>query len=99
LAAVGAWVGAGPAILVFVVEALLGLIIVLVQAAAQKKTGALLRNSVLIAMNFAEIPELGLQNAVETGKSCKAVERPLPFAVPVFFATLIVLWMGQLVGR
>ena len=99
LAAVGAWVGAGPAVLIFMVEALLGLGIVLVQATAQRKTGALLRNSALIAVNFAEIPELGLKNAVETGKSSKAIERPLPFAVPVFFATLIVLWMGQLVGR
>ena len=99
LAAVGSWVGAGPAVLIFMVEALLGLGIVLVQAVAQRKTGALLRNSALIAVNFAEIPELGLENAVETGKSCRAISRPLPFAVPVFFATLIVLWMSQLVGR
>jgi len=99
LAAVGAWVGAGPVVMVFMVEALLGLGIVLVQAIAQRKTGDLLRNSALIAVNFAGVSELGLKNAVETGKSCRAISRPLPFAVPVFFATLIVLWMSQLVGR
>jgi len=99
LAAIGAWVGAGPAVLVFMVEALLGLGIVLVQAVAQRKTQALLRNSALIAVNFAGVSELGLQNAVETGKSCRAISRPLPFAVPAFFATLIVLLTGRLVGR
>jgi prepilin peptidase CpaA len=99
LAAIGAWVGAGPAILVFMVEAVLGLGIVLVQAISQRRTGQLMRNSALIAVSFAGVSEIGLQNAVETGKSCKSVNRPLPFAIPVFFATLIVLWMGQLVGR
>jgi prepilin peptidase CpaA len=91
LAAIGAWVGAGPAILIFMVEAVLGLGIVLVQAMVQRRTTALLRNSALIAANFAGVSEIGLKNAVETGKSYQAIRRPLPFAVPVFFATLIVL--------
>jgi prepilin peptidase CpaA len=99
LAAIGSWIGPGPAILVFMIEALIGLGIVLVQAATQRRTGALLRNSALIAVNFAGVSELGLQNAIETGKSCRAINRPLPFAIPVFFATLIVLWMIQIVGR
>jgi prepilin peptidase CpaA len=99
LAAIGAWVGPGPAILIFMVQALLGLVIVLTQAIAQRRTGILFRNSALIVANFAGASELGLQNAVDTGKSCRAVKRPLPFAVPVFFATLIVLSMGKLLGR
>jgi len=99
LAAIGAWVGPGPAVLIFMVEAVIGLGIVLVQAVAQRRTGALFRNSALIAVNFAGVSELGLKNAVDTGKSCQAIRRPLPFAVPVFFATLIVLLMGQQFGR
>jgi len=99
LAAIGAWVGSGPAIEIFMVESLLGMVIVLVQAASQRRTGALFRNSALIAANFASVSEIGLQNAVETGKSYQAIKRPLPFAVPVFFATLIVLWMNQRIGR
>jgi prepilin peptidase CpaA len=98
-AAIGAWVGPGPAILIFMVQALLGLVIVLTQAITQRRTGILFRNSALIVANFAGASELGLQNAVDTGKSCQAVKRPLPFAVPVFFATLIVLSMGKLLGR
>jgi len=99
LAAIGAWVGPGPAILIFMVQAVLGLVIVITQALAQRRTGILLRNSALIVANFAGASELGLQNAVDTGKSCRAVKRPLPFAVPVFVATLIVLSMGKLLGR
>jgi prepilin peptidase CpaA len=95
LSAIGAWVGAGPAILIFMVEAVLGLGIVLVQAMVQRRTTALLRNSALIAANFAGVSEIGLKNAVETGPSYQAIRRPLPFAVPVFFATLIVLAINQ----
>jgi prepilin peptidase CpaA len=99
LAAIGSWVGPGPAIWVFMIEAVLGMCIVLVQAAMQGRIRALFRNSALIAVNFAGVSEIGLKNAVETGKSYQAIRRPLPFAVPVFFATLIVLWMVQIVGR
>jgi prepilin peptidase CpaA len=99
MAAVGSWVGPGPAILIFMVEAVLGLVIVLTQATAQRKTAVLLRNSALIAANFAGASELGMQNAIDTGKSCRSINRPLPFAVPVFFATLIVLFVCPLVWR
>jgi prepilin peptidase CpaA len=99
LAAIGVWVGPGPAVLVYMVQAVIGLVIVLVQAAVQGKMGALFRNSALIAVSFAGVSETGLKNAVDTGKSCQAIERPLPFAVPVFLATLIVLFAGQHVWR
>ncbi|MGD0542089.1 MAG: A24 family peptidase, partial [Tepidisphaeraceae bacterium] len=99
LAAIGAWVGPGPAVLIFMVQAVLGLAIVITQALAQGRTSVLLRNSALIVANFAGVSELGLQNAIDTGKTCRAVRRPLPFAVPVFVATLIVLSMGKLLGR
>jgi prepilin peptidase CpaA len=99
LAAVGAWVGAGPVVLIFMVEAILGMVIVLAQATAQRRTGALLRNSVVIAANFAGAAEIGLQNAVEAGQACQSIRRPLPFAVPVFVATLIVLFGSPFLGR
>jgi prepilin peptidase CpaA len=99
LAAIGAWVGAGPVVLIFMVEAVLGLGIVLTQAAAQRRTGALLRNSVVIAANFAGASEIGLRNAIEAGQACQAIRRPLPFAVPVLVATLIVLFGTPFIGR
>ena len=39
LAAIGAWVGPGPAVLIFMVQAVLGLVIVITQALAQRKHG------------------------------------------------------------
>jgi prepilin peptidase CpaA len=95
LAGIGAWLGAGPVILVMAVEAILGLIIVLTQAIVQRRTGAVLRNSMVIAASFASVGEVGWDNAIETGKACKSLNRPLPFAVPVFVATLIVLSLGN----
>jgi prepilin peptidase CpaA len=99
LAAVGAWIGPGPVFTVFCVEAILGMIIVLVQAAAQGRMTALFRNSAIIAANFAVASEMGLDNAIEAGKSCRSVSRPLPYAVPLFAAVVVVVWMSNFVGR
>jgi len=99
LSAIGAWVGPGPVAMIFMVQAILGLIIVVTQAIAQRRTGALLRNTVLICANFGCAGEFGLKNAIETGKASRSVSRPLPFAVPVFVATLFVLSMGIFLGR
>ena len=99
LAAIGAWVGGGPVVLIFMVEAVLGLGIVLTQAAVQRRTGALLRNSVVIAANFASVSEIGLRNAVDASREHQAIRRPLPFAVPVFVATLIVIFGTPFIGR
>jgi prepilin peptidase CpaA len=99
LAAVGIWLGPGPVFAVFLVEAMLGLVIVLVQARMEGRTKILLRNSAVIAANFACVSEVGLNHAVETGRACRSVSRPLPYAVPLFFATLIVLAMGIFAGR
>jgi prepilin peptidase CpaA len=99
LAAVGAWIGPGPVLAVFCVEAVLGMAIVLVQAAIQGRLFALFRNSAIIAASFACVSELGLDHAVQTGKSCRSVNRPLPYAVPLLAAVVVVLWMNYFVGR
>lgn len=99
LAAVGAWIGPAPVFTVFCVEAVLGMIIVLVQAAAQGRTTVLFRNSAIIAANFALVSEVGLDHAIQTGKSCRSVNRPLPYAVPLFAAVVVVVWMSNFVGR
>jgi prepilin peptidase CpaA len=99
MAAVGAWVGAGPVLMILAMEAVVGLVIVLVQAVSQRRTGVLFRNSALIAANFACLGNVGIDHVIETGKDCKSVQRPLPFAVPVLIATLLVLFVGSLIGR
>jgi prepilin peptidase CpaA len=91
LAAIGSWMGPKGVFLVFIVEAVVGLVIVLVQAVAQGRVRTLFRNSALIAAGFAYASETGLGEVVENGRSMKSVARPLPYAVPTFVATLLVL--------
>lgn len=90
MAGVGAWLGPRSALLVFVVAALAGMVIVLVQSIAQGTLRALLRNSVTAAINVVHVRELGADHVAETGRSLKSIARPLPYAVPVLIATLTV---------
>lgn len=94
LAALGAWVGPGPVQGIFAVEAVLGMLMVLAQAAASGRLRVLARNSAVVAINLWHLREVGIEHATETGRSCRSVDRPLPFAVPVFAATLIVLYVS-----
>jgi len=96
LAGIGTWLGPGPVFWVFIVEAIVGMVIVVVQAAAQGRMRTLLRNSTIIVANFACASEVGLDHAIESGKACRSVARPLPYAVPILIATLIVLSVGNL---
>jgi prepilin peptidase CpaA len=91
LAGIGAWLGPKGVFLIFIAEAVVGLVIVLVQATAQGRVRTLFRNSALIAAGFAYASETGLEHAVESGRSMKSVSRPLPYAVPTLVATVLVL--------
>jgi prepilin peptidase CpaA len=90
LAAIGAWIGPADVFRVFVVAAIVGLVIVLVQCTAQGKLFALFRNSAVLTMNLMHVGELGARHLAETGQACRSIDRPLPYAVPLLAATLIV---------
>ena len=91
-AGVGAWLGPVGVVQVFVFAALVGLVIVLTQSAAQRRLTILFRNSAVLLVNLWHVgADGGLAAAAETGKSCRSVERPLPYAVPILVATLIVV--------
>jgi prepilin peptidase CpaA len=96
MAAIGAWIGPEPVIIVMLVEKVVGLVIVLAQALYEGRLTALFRNSALIASNFAYASEIGIQNVVESGKSCRSISKPLPFAVPALIATVLVALMNTL---
>jgi len=92
LTGLGAWLGPQHVLAVFLLEKVLGMIIVLAQATRQGRLRALVRNSILLALNLAHIGELGVENVAESGKSCNTLDRYLPFALPTFLATVLVLW-------
>jgi prepilin peptidase CpaA len=90
MAGVGAWLGAPAALAVFVIQCLVGLVLVLTQAVAQGRTRALFRNTTLLA---CAITQRGVVATAADGRDFATVDRPLPYAVPVAVATTIVLLM------
>jgi prepilin peptidase CpaA len=95
LAGIGAWFGPQAALAVFAVEAVAGMVMALAQAAKQGKTKLLLKNSALVAVNLAHVHDLGLEHVRQTGQACRSIDRPLPYAVPVMIAVLILLVAGM----
>jgi prepilin peptidase CpaA len=94
MAGVGAWVGPAGVLGVFVVEAVLGMAIVLAQAAAAGRLRQLSRNSLLVAVNLVHVRQVGIDHARATGLASTAVDRPLPFAVPTGVAVLLLALAG-----
>jgi prepilin peptidase CpaA len=86
MAGVGAWVGPAGILAVFCIAAIIGMVIVLIQATVQGRLNTLLRNSALVAVNLAHLNELGIKHVSDTGRSARSVDRPLPYAVPVLLA-------------
>jgi Flp pilus assembly protein protease CpaA len=96
LAGVGAWVGAAAVFKVFCGEAIIGMVIVLFQATLQGRLKVLTRNSAMLAVNLIHLDEVGLEQATLAGQSCRGVDRPLPFAVPVLLAVIALMVAGQI---
>jgi len=94
LAGVGAWLGALGIFEVFCTQAVIGLVIVLIQASSQGRLRILARNSAALTLNLIHLNVVGLEQAALTGESCRSVDRPLPFAVPVLLAVAVLTLLG-----
>ena len=94
LAGAGAWLGAALVLKVFLASAVVGMVLVLVQCALQGKLLQLLRNTGKVLVGLVHIRSLGVANLVATAASCRTVRRPLPHAVPLLVATLLMLVRG-----
>ena len=95
MAGIGAWVGPLAVLYIFAAEAVIGMVIVLCQAAAAGRLRLLLRNTAVLAVNLLHVRELGVEHTAGTGQACRTVDRPLPFAVPVLAATLLELYVSM----
>jgi prepilin peptidase CpaA len=94
MTALGAWLGPQLVLAVFLLEKVLGLVIVVSQCAWRGRLRTLLHNSALLAVNLIHVRELGVEHVAHTGHSCNAMEKNLPFALPTLVATLLVLWVS-----
>jgi prepilin peptidase CpaA len=95
LAASAAWLGPFLILQALLGAALVGMLLVLVQCACHRRLKVLVHNSVLVAVNLAHVRELGLNHTSATGAACRSVERPLPYAVPLLIAILLILASGR----
>src|SRR4051812_16989858 len=93
MSAIGVWIGPVPALMVFLGRAGVGVVIILCQAAMAGRLRVLLRNTAVLAVQLLHLRNLGVRHVEETGRACRSVDRPLPFAVPVLATTLIVLYV------
>jgi prepilin peptidase CpaA len=91
-AGIGAWLGPGPVLAVFALAAIVGGIIVLAQSLRTRQTIALLKNTLLLALNLLNIRRLGVRHVSETGKTTTTMKQTIPYAIPVWVATMMVLF-------
>jgi prepilin peptidase CpaA len=99
LAGIGAWMGFRPVVWVFAAAAIVSLIVALVQCAAQGKLKALISNTSLMLLNLLNVRRLGTQHVIDTGKRYRSVDRPMPNAVNVLVATVVVVvWVARSSG-
>ncbi len=96
LAAIGAWLGATATLQVYLVAAVAGLIIVLVQCFFTGRLTQLFRNSTLILANFANYAQVGKAQVVATGQTLRSVDKPLPYAVPTLIGVIFTVCMNLL---
>ncbi len=96
MAAVGAWLGAWPVLAVYCVAAIVGMLIVLVQATAAGRLRTLVRNTGLVTINLVHLREVGVEHTKATGQSCRSVQKPLPYAVPILAAVIAVVILPHL---
>ena len=99
MAGAGAWLGWKGILLVFVLEKVVGLVVVLTQCAASGRLGELVRNTRVLAVELLNVRYLGAEHVAATGRTFRSIDRPLPYAVPVLVATLIVLYVFTQGGR
>jgi prepilin peptidase CpaA len=91
LAGIGAWLGPAGILAVFLLEAVIGMVLVVVQATAQGRLRVLARNSAVLLLNIRHVRDVGNAHLSATAEGCRSVDRPLPYALPVLVATILVV--------
>ncbi len=98
--AVGAWMGPIGIAIVLLLSTVFGGVMAVIQAAQSGKLSMLARNSAVLAINLVHARTVGADHIEQTGKSFRSIDRPLPYAVPVFAAVAVYLiawatWMTR----
>lgn len=92
-AAAGAWLGWRGVIAAFLIEAVVGMGMVLAQCAASGRMRELLRNTGVLAVTLLNVRRVGVAQARENGGRFTSIDEPMPHAVPFLAAVLLTLAM------
>ena len=92
--ACGAWLGWSGILAVFILEALVGLLMVLLHCGLRGKLMALLRNTGLLLMTVLVVRRIGVGQARHNATAFTSIERPLPHAVPFLAAALLTVTLN-----
>jgi Flp pilus assembly protein protease CpaA len=95
--AIGAWVGPIGILVIALGSTVIGGGMAIAQAAYSGKLSMLARNSAVLAVNLVHARTVGADHIEQTGKGFRSIDRPLPYAVPVFVATVGLLTVWSLV--
>jgi prepilin peptidase CpaA len=91
MAGIGAWVGPARVLEIFAAEAVIGMVIVILRAASERRVAALARGSAVLVMNAAVRGDMTCPDEPGDDQG----KRRLPYAVPALLATLAVLLSGR----
>jgi Flp pilus assembly protein protease CpaA len=93
LAGVGAWMGPVGVLKVFMVAAIIGMLIVIVQSARKGRLSGVLRRSALVTINVMHADVAGVENVLDEARKSEASyhETHLPYAVPTLIALFLVV--------
>jgi len=97
LAAIGAWVGAQPILLIMLGAAVLGGVVAVVQGLMQRRLSLLLGNTTLLAMNLANVRKFGTAKLEAMGGEPPTLKNTIPYAVPILLATALFV-VGRTMG-
>jgi prepilin peptidase CpaA len=94
LSACGAWLGAGGVLNLMLAGAVIAMILVLVQATRDGQLFRLFQSAVsLVTHSMCARDVAGVREAVEASRSHASIGRPLPYAVPVLAAAVVVVFL------
>ncbi|MGA2496656.1 MAG: A24 family peptidase [Tepidisphaeraceae bacterium] len=91
LAATGTWLGPKGVLLVYLVAAVAGMLLVLLQCTMQGRLPQLLERTALVALNLRHVRLVGAGNTAYALSSSRTIEKPLPYAVPILIAVAVML--------
>ncbi|HEY0008915.1 MAG TPA: A24 family peptidase [Tepidisphaeraceae bacterium] len=91
--AVAVWMGPLGIFAVFLLATLAGMVMATAQAWRSGKIRALFQNSAVLAVNMVHVRSVGVDHIQRTGSAFRSIDKPLPYALPMFVSAALFIAM------